>query len=105
MLIKLAESAENIFWISKDSLVIEPVRINKGAEENEDELRKLRGEDDEEFQMLKHHAVLKGNAEVMYKIGHFYYFGLKGLRCDHAKAMSWFLKAIWRRGSLGLWNY
>ena len=28
------------------------------------------------------------------KIGFFYFFGLKGLRRDHAKAMSWFLKAM-----------
>ena len=62
---ELREAAENSFRISKDSLVIEPVRINNGAEENEDALRKLRGEDDEEFQMLKHQSVLNGNAEAM----------------------------------------
>ena len=45
--------------------MIEPVRINNGAEENEVALRKLRGEDDEEFQMLKHQSVLDGNAEAM----------------------------------------
>ena len=59
------EAAENSFRISKDSFVIEPVRINNGAEENEVALRKLRGEDDEEFQMLKHQSVLDGNAEAM----------------------------------------
>ncbi|KAF2298424.1 hypothetical protein GH714_023543 [Hevea brasiliensis] len=36
----------------------------------------------------------KGNAEAMYKIGQFYYFGLRGLRRDQAKALSWFSEAV-----------
>lgn len=90
---ELAEVAVNSFLISKDSPVIEPVRIHSGAEENKEALRKSRGEDDEDFQILEYQA-LKGNAGAMYKIGLFYYFGLRGLRRDHAKAMSWFLKAV-----------
>ncbi|XP_023907823.1 ERAD-associated E3 ubiquitin-protein ligase component HRD3A isoform X1 [Quercus suber] len=90
---ELAEVAVNSFLISKDSPVIEPVRIHSGTEENKEALRKSRGEDDEDFQILEYQA-LKGNAGAMYKIGLFYYFGLRGLRRDHAKAMSWFLKAV-----------
>ncbi|KAI4351037.1 hypothetical protein L6164_005426 [Bauhinia variegata] len=90
---KLAEVAVNSFLISKDSPVIEPVRLHNGAEENKEALRKSRGEEDEDFQILEYQAQ-KGNAGAMYKIGLFYYFGLRGLRRDHAKALSWFLKAV-----------
>ncbi|KAK3008901.1 hypothetical protein RJ639_014934 [Escallonia herrerae] len=90
---ELAEVAVNSFLISKDSPVIEPVRIHSGAEENKEALRKSKGEKDEDFQILEYQAQ-KGNAGAMYKIGIFYYFGLRGLRRDHAKALSWFLKAV-----------
>lgn len=90
---ELAEVAVNSFLISKDSPVIEPVRIHVGAEENKEVLRKLRGEDDEDFQILEYQAQ-KGNAGAMYKIGIFYYFGLRGLRRDPSKALAWFLKAV-----------
>lgn len=90
---ELAEVAVNSFLISKDSPVIEPVRIHNGAEENKEALRKSRGEEDEDFQILEYQAQ-KGNAGAMYKIGIFYYFGLRGVRRDHAKALSWFLKAV-----------
>ncbi|OWM82989.1 ERAD-associated E3 ubiquitin-protein ligase component HRD3A [Punica granatum] len=90
---ELAEVAVNSFLISKDSPVIEPVRIHSGAEENKEALRKSRGEDDEDFQILEYQAQ-KGNALAMYKVGLFYYFGLRGLRRDHAKALWWFLKAV-----------
>ncbi|KAD4584052.1 hypothetical protein E3N88_21653 [Mikania micrantha] len=88
-----AEAAVNSFLISKDSPVIEPVRIHNGAEENKDALKKSRGEDDEDFLILEYQAQ-KGNAAAMYKIGIFYYFGLRGVRRDHAKALSWFSKAV-----------
>ncbi|KAI7751303.1 hypothetical protein M8C21_002863 [Ambrosia artemisiifolia] len=90
---ELAETAVNSFLISKDSPVIEPVRIHNGAEENKDALRKSKGEDDEDFLILEYQAQ-KGNAVAMYKIGIFYYFGLRGVRRDHAKALSWFSKAV-----------
>lgn len=90
---ELAEAAVNSFSITKDSPVIELVRIHNGAEENKDALRKSRGEDDEDFQILEYQAQ-KGNAIAMYKVGLFYYFGLRGLRHDHAKALSWFLRAV-----------
>ncbi|KAM3268808.1 ERAD-associated E3 ubiquitin-protein ligase component HRD3A [Capsicum chacoense] len=90
---ELAEVAINSFLISKDSPVIEPVRIHSGAEENKEALRKSRGEEDEDFQILEYQAQ-KGNAGAMYKIGIFYYFGLRGVRRDHTKALSWFLKAV-----------
>lgn len=90
---ELAEVAVNSFLLTKDSPVIEPVRIHVGAEENKEALRKSRGEDDEDFQILEYQAQ-KGNAGAMYKIGMFYYFGLRGLRRDPSKALSWFLKAV-----------
>ncbi|KAJ6874917.1 hypothetical protein NC652_034587 [Populus alba x Populus x berolinensis] len=90
---ELAEVAVNSFLISKYSPVIEPVRIHNGAEENKEALRKSRGEDDDVFQILEYQAQ-KGNAGAMYKIGYFYYFGLRGLRRDHAKALAWFSKAV-----------
>uniref|UniRef100_A0A2P2K7L8 ERAD-associated E3 ubiquitin-protein ligase component HRD3A n=1 Tax=Rhizophora mucronata TaxID=61149 RepID=A0A2P2K7L8_RHIMU len=92
---ELAEVAVNSFLISKDSPVIEPIRIHNGAEENKEDLRKSRGEEDEDFQILEYQAQ-KGNALAMYKIGLFYYFGLRGLRRDHAKALAWFSKAVER---------
>ncbi|KAL3748991.1 hypothetical protein ACJRO7_010129 [Eucalyptus globulus] len=90
---ELAEVAVNSFLITKDSPVIEPIRIHNGAEENKEALRKSRGEDDEDFQILEYQAQ-KGNAIAMYKVGLFHYFGLRGLRRDHTKALSWFLKAV-----------
>ncbi|KAL7099164.1 hypothetical protein ACP275_09G065700 [Erythranthe tilingii] len=90
---ELAEVAVNSFLISKDSPVIEPIRIHNGAEENKEALRKSRGEEDEDFQILEYQAQ-KGNAGAMYKIGIFYYFGLRGVRRDHAKALRWFSKAV-----------
>ncbi|KAL8153565.1 hypothetical protein V2J09_011325 [Rumex salicifolius] len=90
---ELAELAVSSFLISKDSPVIEPVRIHVGAEENKEALRKSRGEEDEDFQILEYQAQ-KGNALAMYKIGIFYYHGLRGLRRDPLKALLWFLKAV-----------
>ncbi|KAK4487708.1 hypothetical protein RD792_005631 [Penstemon davidsonii] len=90
---ELAEVAVNSFLISKDSPVIEPIRIHNGAEENKEALRKSRGEEDEDFQILEYQAQ-KGNAGAMYKIGIFYYFGLRGVRRDHGRALWWFSKAV-----------
>ncbi|KAF8028545.1 hypothetical protein BT93_E1234 [Corymbia citriodora subsp. variegata] len=90
---ELAEVAVNSLLITKDSPFREPIRIHNGAEENKEALRKSRGEDDEDFQILEYQAQ-KGNAIAMYKVGLFYYLGLKGLRRDHTKALSWFLKAV-----------
>ncbi|XP_043701708.1 ERAD-associated E3 ubiquitin-protein ligase component HRD3A-like [Telopea speciosissima] len=90
---ELAEAAVSSFLISKDSPVIEQVRLHNGAEENKEALRKSRGEEDEDFQITEYQA-LKGNAGAMYKIGMIYYFGLRGVRRDHSKALSWFLKSV-----------
>ncbi|CAN6890310.1 unnamed protein product [Brassica oleracea] len=76
-----------------DSPVVEPTRIHSGIEENKGALRKSRGEEDEDFQILEYQAQ-KGNAVAMYKIELFYYFGLRGLRRDHTKALHWFSKAV-----------
>lgn len=90
---ELAETAISSFLISKDSPVIEPIRVHIGAEENMEALRKSQGEEDEDFQILEYQAQ-KGNAGAMYKIGMYYYFGLRGVRRDHAKALRWFMKAV-----------
>lgn len=90
---ELAEVAVSSFLISRDTPVIDQIRLHNGAEENKDALRKLRGEDDDDFQILEYQAQ-RGNAAAMHKIGLFYYFGLRGLKRDHAKALSWFLKAV-----------
>ncbi|XWS37568.1 hypothetical protein CRYUN_Cryun19dG0054900 [Craigia yunnanensis] len=90
---ELAEIAVKSFLMSKDSPVIETIRIHNGAEENKEALKKSRGEDDDDFQISEYQAQ-KGNADAMYKMGLFYYFGLRGLRRDHAKALMWFLKAV-----------
>ncbi|CAA3003413.1 ERAD-associated E3 ubiquitin-protein ligase component HRD3A-like isoform X2 [Olea europaea var. sylvestris] len=89
---ELAEVAVNSFPILKDSL-IETIRIHDGPEENKEALRKSKGEEDEDFQILEYQA-RKGDAEAMYQVGIFYYFGLRGVRSDHAKALRWFLKAV-----------
>ncbi|KAH0459806.1 hypothetical protein IEQ34_010469 [Dendrobium chrysotoxum] len=90
---ELAEAAVASFLISKDPPVIEPVRIHSGTEENKEALRKSRGEDDEDFQITEYQAQ-KGNAAAMYRIGLFYYYGLRGVRRDHNKALYWFSKAV-----------
>lgn len=90
---ELAEITLNSFLISKDSPLLDPIRIHTGTEENKEALRKSRGEEDEDFQVMEYQA-LKGNAGAMFKIGMLYYFGLRGIRRDHAKALSWFLKAV-----------
>ncbi|KAL2478893.1 ERAD-associated E3 ubiquitin-protein ligase [Forsythia ovata] len=89
---ELAEVAVNSFLISKDS-PIETIRIHNGQEENKEALRKSKGEEHEDFQILEYQAQ-KGNAGAMYNIGIFYYFGLRGVRRDHAKALRWFSKAV-----------
>ncbi|KAG2399892.1 ERAD-associated E3 ubiquitin-protein ligase component [Vigna angularis] len=70
----LTEVVVNNFLISKDSPVIEPVRLHNGAEENKEALKKSKGEEDEDFQILEYQAQ-KGNVVAMYKVGLFYYFG------------------------------
>ncbi|KAK1261913.1 hypothetical protein QJS04_geneDACA001192 [Acorus gramineus] len=90
---ELAEAAVASFLISKQSPVIEPMRIHSGVEENREALRKSRGEDDEDFQITEYQAQ-KGNAGSMYKIGLLHYFGLRGIRRDHRKALLWFTKAV-----------
>lgn len=36
----------------------------------------------------------KGYTEAMYRLGVFYYFGLRGVHRDHSKALTWLLKAV-----------
>ncbi|XP_038984912.1 ERAD-associated E3 ubiquitin-protein ligase component HRD3-like isoform X2 [Phoenix dactylifera] len=93
---ELAEAAVASFLISKEPPVIEPVRIHSGTEENKEALRKSRGEDDEGVQITEYQAH-KGNAAAMYAMGVLYYYGLRGLRPDYAKAVYWFSKAVEKR--------
>lgn len=90
---ELAELAVSSFLISRNSRVIEPVRIHNGAEENDGVLWRFRGEEDDDFKILEDQAK-KGVAGAMHKLGLFYYFGLRGLRRDNNKALSWFVKAV-----------
>uniref|UniRef100_A0A0D6R345 DOD-type homing endonuclease domain-containing protein n=1 Tax=Araucaria cunninghamii TaxID=56994 RepID=A0A0D6R345_ARACU len=90
---ELAAVAVASFFSAKEGPLIDPVRINDGAEENKEALRKSRGEEDDDFQIIEYQAQ-KGNAMAMYKLGIFYYFGLRGVRRDHAKALAWFHKAV-----------
>lgn len=90
---ELAGVAVSSFFSAKEPPLMEPVRINDGAEENKEALRKSRGEEDDDFQITEYQAQ-KGNAMAMYKLGIYYYFGLRGVRRDHAKALSLFLKAV-----------
>ncbi|XP_008781053.1 ERAD-associated E3 ubiquitin-protein ligase component HRD3 [Phoenix dactylifera] len=90
---ELAEAAMASFLISKDPPVMEPVRIHSGTEENKEALRKSRGEDDEDFHITEYQAH-KGNAAAMFRMGLLYYYGLRGVRRDYAKAVYWFSKAV-----------
>ncbi|CAN6845041.1 unnamed protein product [Brassica oleracea] len=86
---EVAEAAVSSFLISKDSPMVVPLRIHRGAEEDKDVLRRFRGED---FKMLEYQAQI-GHPSAMYRTGLFYYFSLRGFRHDHAKAVHWFSKA------------
>ncbi|KAJ4750823.1 ERAD-associated E3 ubiquitin-protein ligase component HRD3 [Rhynchospora pubera] len=90
---ELAEAALTGFLMSKEPPMMEAVRLHSGTEENREALRKSRGEDDEDFQITEYQAQ-RGNAAAMYKLGLLYYYGLRGLRRDHAKARYWFFKAV-----------
>lgn len=83
--------------------MIEPGRIHNGTEENKETLRKYRGEDNEDFQITEYQAH-KGNAFAMYGMGLLYYYGLRGVRRDYAKAVYWFSLRLWRRGTRGSWS-
>ena len=90
---ELAGTAVASFSSSIDSPLVEPVPLNDGLEENKEALRRFRGEEDDDFQILEYQA-RKGNAAAMFKVGIFYYSGLRGVRRDDAKALDWFLKAV-----------
>lgn len=79
---EVAEAALSNFLISKDFSTVAPLRIHRGAVEDEYVPRRFRGEDAQ-----------IGMPSAMYKVGLFYYFSLRGLRHDHAKAVYWFSKA------------
>ncbi|KAG9458617.1 hypothetical protein H6P81_003125 [Aristolochia fimbriata] len=89
---ELAGVAISSALISKESPVLEPVRIHSGVEENKEALRKSRGEEEEDFQITEYQAQ-RGNAGAMYRIGIYYYYGLRGVRRDEAEALYWLHKA------------
>ncbi|KAF8090447.1 hypothetical protein N665_0476s0026 [Sinapis alba] len=90
---EVAEAALSSFLISKESPIVAPLRIHRGEEEDKDVLRRLRGEEDEDFKMLEYQAHI-GNPSAMYRTGLFYYFSLRGVRHDQDKAVYWFSKAV-----------
>ena len=85
---ELASVAVASFLSFNESALVEPVRINDGAEENKEALKKSRGKEDDDFQIIEYQAQ-KGIAVAMYRLGIFYYFGLRGVRHDHGKELSW----------------
>ncbi|KAH7315088.1 hypothetical protein KP509_21G033500 [Ceratopteris richardii] len=98
---ELAATAVTSFSSALDSPLVEPVPLNDGLEENKDALRRFRGEDDDDFQILEYQA-RKGNAGAMCKVALLYYSGLRGVRRDDAKALEWFLKAIEKGDTLSM---
>ena len=50
----LAATAMASFISSKDTPLMEPVRLNDGFEESKEALKKFRGEDDDDFQFLEY---------------------------------------------------
>ncbi|KAJ7526127.1 hypothetical protein O6H91_17G083700 [Diphasiastrum complanatum] len=98
---ELAATAVAGFHNSKDSPLIDPVRLNEGSEESKEALKKFRGEEDDDFQFLEYQAQ-KGHPSAMYKLGIFYYLGLRGVQRDHAKALFWFSKAVEKGDSSSL---
>ncbi|KAK3170513.1 hypothetical protein Dsin_033105 [Dipteronia sinensis] len=89
---EIAKTGVKSFLTSKDSPVVEPIMIHDGAEEDKEVLMNFHGEEDESFKMLVKEAE-EGNAGAMYRIGMIHLLGLRGLRVDHAKALSWLSKA------------
>ncbi|XP_010416167.1 PREDICTED: ERAD-associated E3 ubiquitin-protein ligase component HRD3A-like [Camelina sativa] len=90
---ELAETTFNRFMISKDYTTFVPIiRIHRGTYEDKNMLRKFHGEDSEDFKIVEHYAQI-GYPSSMYRVGLFYYFGMRGLRRDHAKGVYWFSKA------------
>ena len=51
---ELAAVAMASFISSKDTPLMEPVRLNDGFEESRDALKKFRGEEDDDFQFLEY---------------------------------------------------
>lgn len=54
----LAATAMASFISSKDTPLMEPVRLNDGFEESKEALKKFRGEDDDDFQFLEYQVCL-----------------------------------------------
>lgn len=81
------------FVSSREGPLLEYVRLNYGLEESKDVLKKFRGEEDDDFQFLEYQA-RKGHPDFMFQLGVFYYYGLRGVRRDHSKALLWLLKAV-----------
>ena len=69
--VELASVAVASFLSFNESPLVELVRINDGAEENKEALRKSRGEEDDDFQIIEYQAQ-KGSAVAMYRLGIFY---------------------------------
>uniref|UniRef100_A0A7I4C8R2 ERAD-associated E3 ubiquitin-protein ligase component HRD3A n=2 Tax=Physcomitrium patens TaxID=3218 RepID=A0A7I4C8R2_PHYPA len=90
---ELAVITMTSFVSSREGPLLEYVRLNYGLEESKDVRKRFRGEDDDDFQFLEYQA-RKGHPDFMFQLGVFYYYGLRGVRRDHSKALFWLLKAV-----------
>ncbi|KAG0601960.1 hypothetical protein M758_11G151000 [Ceratodon purpureus] len=90
---ELAATTMASFLSSREGPLLENVRLNYGLEESKDVLKRFRGEEDDDFQFLEYQA-RKGHPDFMFQLGAFFYYGLRGVRRDHSKALFWLLKAV-----------
>ncbi|PWA95642.1 Sel1-like protein [Artemisia annua] len=85
-------ASQKIECVKKQNHLLKVLKFLIGGEENKEALRKSRGDEYKDFQIVEY-QVQKGNTVAMYKIGISYY-GLRGVSREHAKALSWFSKAV-----------
>ncbi|PWA45150.1 Sel1-like protein [Artemisia annua] len=85
-------ASQKIECVKKQNHLLKVLKFLIGGEENKEALRKSTGDEYKDFQIVEYQAQ-KGNTVAMYKIGISYY-GLRGVSREHAKALSWFSKAV-----------
>lgn len=93
---ELAVIAMKSFFSMRHTPLLEPQRLNDGFEESKDALKKHRGEVDGDFQFTEFQASKANDGRHMFKLGVFYYYGIRGVQRDHNKALNWFLQAAER---------
>ncbi|KAM0937007.1 putative ERAD-associated E3 ubiquitin-protein ligase component HRD3 [Dioscorea sansibarensis] len=93
---ELAMAAIESFPLWREPPLTDFVRIHNRGEENTLELRRSLGEMGDEIQIMEYQA-RSGNSLAMSRMGWVYYYGLRGLRRDHDKALYWISKAVEKR--------